>query len=56
MTTDPVEVGELLAVRERLRADLATELTDAHRDFLRFVPILHTSGRQVSQRHSIELF
>jgi len=34
MTTDPVEVRELLAVRERLRDDLATELTDAHRDFL----------------------
>jgi predicted nucleotidyltransferase component of viral defense system len=34
MTIDPVQVDTLLAVRERLRKDLANKLTDAHRGFL----------------------
>jgi hypothetical protein len=34
MTTDPVQVGALLAVRERLRTDLRRKLTNAQRDFL----------------------
>jgi predicted nucleotidyltransferase component of viral defense system len=34
MTTEPVAVEALLAVRERLRNDLLTKLTQAQRDFL----------------------
>lgn len=34
MTTDPVDVEALLAVRQRLRTDLLSKLTNAHRDFL----------------------
>jgi hypothetical protein len=34
MTTDPLEVNALLAVRERLRKDLQTRLTEAQRHFL----------------------
>jgi hypothetical protein len=33
MTTEPVQVDALLTVRQRLRKDLRTKLTDAQRDF-----------------------
>lgn len=34
MTTDPIDLRDLVVVRDRLRADLRDKLTKAHRDFL----------------------
>jgi predicted nucleotidyltransferase component of viral defense system len=55
MTTDPVGLDALLAVRKRLRKDLLTKLTEAHRDFLLSLVQGEPNWELMTCRHLSEL-
>jgi predicted nucleotidyltransferase component of viral defense system len=55
MTIEPVQVDALLAVRQRLRKDLLTKLTDAQRDFLLSLVQSEPNWSLMPYRHLSEL-
>jgi hypothetical protein len=55
MTTDPIDLGDLVVVRDRLRVDLRDKLTKAHRDFLLGLVQGEPDWTLMSCRHLSEL-